>query len=168
LPLAFALGALVAFQRKELHRAVVTAFVGSIVIVAATRVLGTPQDLYSDGAKHIAATLLPRDDINKLVVVHSGLPHDSLTPRLAYYTKGWTSGWLEGKSSYKLGWTDDGLAGKLTAMASNNTAIVLERERDRFARPIEMDIPEYPLVIDRLKQTYRHHDSLRSYDLFYN
>jgi hypothetical protein len=53
-------------------------------------------------------------------------------------------------------------------MAPSNTAIVLERERDRFAKPIEIDIPEYPLVIARLKQTYRHHDSLRSYDLFYN
>ncbi len=167
-PLAIALTALVMIQRRHLKRALITGLTGLVVIVAATRVIGTPDDLYDDGAKHIANTLLPRASITKVVVVHSGLPHDSLTPRLAYYTNGWTSGWLQGRKSQKMGWPDDTLLRSLTEKAHANTAVVLERERDRFAAPIERTLPQYAETINLLKQKYQHYDSLRSYDLFYD
>jgi hypothetical protein len=156
------------FRRGGIQEALLFALAGLIVITAATRVIGYSDTLFTDGAKAVAKKLDRQESITKLIVVHSGLPFDSITPRLAYYTKGWTSGWAEGKSSLKLGWTDAGLAANLESSATPDAALVLERERDRFAPPITQDLPAYSKVIAMLSERYDSHDSLRSYDLFYN
>jgi 4-amino-4-deoxy-L-arabinose transferase-like glycosyltransferase len=169
-PLAIALVALIAFQLKQSSRSHVafTGLVGAIVIVAGTRIIGYPPDLYNDGAKQIASKLLTRPKVTNLIVVHSGAPFDSLTPRLAYYTNGWTSGWVEGRSSEKLAWTDPTLDTKLGALGTINTAVILERERDRFAKPMGQEFASYSPIVALLGRRYQHRDSLRSYDLFYN
>lgn len=170
IPLLFGLSLLIwwRFRRGGIQEALLFALAGLIVITAATRVIGYSDTLFTDGAKAVAKKLDRQESITKLIVVHSGLPFDSITPRLAYYTKGWTSGWAEGKSSLKLGWTDAGLAANLESSATPDAALVLERERDRFAPPITQDLPAYSKVIAMLSERYDSHDSLRSYDLFYN
>lgn len=165
--LSLALTLLLALIRGDTQRTLITGLAGLIVIVAANRVISTPGGLYDSGAKQIANRILPRTDIIDLVVVHSGLPHDSLTPRLAYYTNGWRSGWLEGRAVRKMEWTDSSITAKLSNVTTHS-AVVLERELDRFALPAEEAIPQYNEVKTVLKRDFGHYDSLRSYDLFYN
>jgi hypothetical protein len=140
--------------------------VSLVFVAAATRIWGYNESTFADGAEQIAELLSHRRDITEVVVVHSGLPHDSLTPRLALYTKGMTSNWIEGKRTTKGAWTDDTLVQWFARNADANTAVILSREIDRFNRPSVAFTRRYDSVVALMQTRFQKRDSLRSYDLF--
>jgi hypothetical protein len=137
------------------------------VMVAAVRVISYDEQTFSGGAKHIASKVFSDPRISELVVIHAGLPHDSLTPRLAYYTQGWTSGWQEGRAVRKHTWYSPELFDELASVPPGR-AVILEREQDRFSKPSAEFTVRYDSAIAILEQRFNKRDSLRSYDLFYN
>ena len=151
----------------SLPYAIFTVILASIVMAAAIRVISYNEETFTDGARHIASRVFADPTVSKLFVVHAGLPHDSLTPRLAYYTQGWTSGWQEGRSVTKHTWYSPELVGEL-AQLPPKSAVILEREQDRFSRPSAEFIERYDSAVLILEQRFTERDSLRSYDLFYD
>lgn len=156
------------FQRNRVDTRWLFLFTGMIFIAAATRVWSYEESTFADGARHIAAVLEQQEDIRKITLVHSGLPHDSLTPRLAVYTKGMTSNWVVGKTTEKLAWTDDLLVQQIASQSSEARAVILTREIDRFNVPSAAFKARYDSVVSLLASRFHRRDSLRSYDLFYN
>lgn len=144
------------------------ALTGVFVMTSAAKILSYREEVFSDGAKRVVQTLQQRPVITELTVLHTSLPHGEQTPRLAYYTYGWTQGWVPGKTSTKIAWDNDDVFARLGQLATESSAVVVERDWDRFYKPPTNVVMRMDSIKALLYTMYSRYDSLRSYDLYYN
>lgn len=156
-----------AWQSRTRSELLYLILAGLFVLSASVKVLNYKEEVFTDGARHIATTLGSQPTITNLVSLHTSLPSDDLAPRLAYYTEGWTRGWIPGKTASALHWDNDGVRDSLNTRLSNNTAVIIERDWDRFYVPSREVTQRMTELRSLLKTRYANYDSLRSYDFFY-
>jgi 4-amino-4-deoxy-L-arabinose transferase-like glycosyltransferase len=163
--------ALMIFARRRgttFRAFILLTLVGVFVMTSTAKVLSYREEVFTDGAERIASILRARPQITELSVLHTSMPHDEQTPRLAYYTYGWTQSWIAAKTSTKIAWDKDDVFSRLIMIDPGSSAIVIERDWDRFYVPPAIVTGRMDSIKSTLAQRYTHYDSLRSYDLFYN
>ncbi len=133
--------------------------------LALGHVLSEHDSVYEDGAGQVAAIAAIQPGKPNLIVVHHNFPHEQYAPQLAYYTNGWTLGWLPGNTSQFLTW-DSAAKSTYTPDTGRDVAIVIHFW-DRFNLHPAPDEPSLDSVERKFQTDFRHHQAFRSYTIYY-
>lgn len=149
-------------RRQQPITQIVNIAVALLVVAAYVRTLGASPAVFDQGASEIAATLANDPRITHLNILHSDVPHDSLAPQLAYYTNGWTAGWLHDRSVSR-----ETADTTLTESRFANSASIVLAHVDRYYKPSDREKREFAALHALLLQHHRRFDSLRGYRFYY-
>ena len=143
------------------------------VIIFSTILLGLAlAHLFSDdqsesmqGAPQAATMLLSGSAKNNLIVIHRNFPNEEYAPQLAYYTKGWTLGWIPGKTSRAITW-DSAVTNSYITDSSRECAVVVRFE-DRFYHRPASEPALWDSLTCKLQKSFTHEQIFGSYILYY-
>jgi 4-amino-4-deoxy-L-arabinose transferase-like glycosyltransferase len=110
----------------------------------------------------IISALPTKDD---LVVIHNDFSHEEYAPQLAYYTGGWTLGWIPGKTSRAITW-DSALTNNFIPDSSQEV-VVVTRFEDRFYHRPAHEAALWDTLTRKLRQSFSHEQTYPSYMLYY-
>jgi 4-amino-4-deoxy-L-arabinose transferase-like glycosyltransferase len=117
------------------------------------------------GASLIMTVLSANLAKSDLVVIHSDFPSEQYAPQLAYYSKGWTLGWIPGKTSRAISW--DSAATSAYTPDSSHEIAVITRFEDRFYHRPASETALWDTLTRKLRKSFSHEQVYRSYVLYY-
>jgi 4-amino-4-deoxy-L-arabinose transferase-like glycosyltransferase len=117
------------------------------------------------GASQIGKVLLENPTKNNLVVIHRDFPSEEYAPQLAYYTNGWTLGWIPGKTSRTISW--DSAAASGYSPDSSREFVVITRFEDRFYHRPASEVALWDTLTHKLRMSFSHEQEFRSYVIFF-
>ncbi len=154
-----------ATMSSENHARISVGFSVLLLSLAFLHLFSTQEHVYQDGAESVAsiATLLPEK--SSILVIHPNFPNEKYAPQLAYYTHGWTLGWIPGKTSRTMTW-DSSVSLECTADSARELAVITRFE-DRFFHPPVSEIALWDSLTKKLHRCFSHEKVYRSYVLYY-
>ena len=111
---------------------------------------------------HLALSLPQKSSI---VVIHRDFPHEQYAPQLAYYTSGWTLGWIPEKTSHTFTWGSAATSAYIPD--SSKEIAVIVRFEDRYYHRPPAEVVLWDLLTNKLRRSFSHEQDFRSYYVFY-
>lgn len=133
--------------------------------LAFTHLLSEDAPVFEDGAAKVAALAAGLSSKSTMVVIHSDFPHELYAPQLAYYTGGWTLGWIPGKTSQTITW--DSAATPAYAPDTVREIAVVVNYTDRFNHPSPEKMALWDSLTQKLQRSFPNERIFRSYVVFY-
>ncbi|HET6401445.1 MAG TPA: glycosyltransferase family 39 protein [Candidatus Kapabacteria bacterium] len=133
--------------------------------LAFTHLLSEDVPVFEDGAAKVAALAEGLSSKSDMVVIHSDYPHEEYAPQLAYYTGGWTLGWIPDKTSRTITW--DSAATPAYAPDTAREIAVVVNYTGRFNHPSPGKIALWDSLTQKLHRSFSNERVFRSYVVFY-
>ncbi len=140
---------------------------GVVVLIltgAALHPLTQQEAVFTNGARPISQILQMQTGKVRAVIIHPDFPHEQFAPQFAYYTAGWTLGWLPNKSSDTL--TYERAIASYVPDSSQDVAVVTHFT-DRFHHPDRQEVGTLAVLDERLRRAFLRRTILRSYTIYY-
>ncbi len=152
--------------RSVKDRSRYSTIVSILLVGIALAHLFSEEDLvFENGASQIASVVLGTNTKNNIVVIHPDFPNEEYAPQIAYYSKGWTLGWVPGKTSRSITW--DSAATNSYLPDSLNEFAIVTRFEDRFYHPPAHETELWDTLTHKLRSSFAHEQVFRSYVLYY-
>ena len=149
--------------RTSTHR--YAAFASLALLAGAWLHIASQQpSVYANGAQQ-GAVILDSLHRNHLDVLHADFPTERYAPQLAYYTHGWTLGWLPNKTADTVTW--EAACDPSFQPDPTKDVVVIVRFRDRFAVPTLLETNTLRALDLKLSRLFPHKSLTRSYTLYY-
>ena len=141
------------------------AFCVILLGIALSHLLSQSDAVYENGAANISALVDSLSTKTTMVVIHPDFPHELYAPQLAFYTGGWTLGWIPGKTSRSITW--DSAATPAYFPDSTREIAVITRFENRFFHPPDLERALWNSLTQKLRQSFSNERVFRSYVVFY-
>ncbi len=151
------------FIQKESRNAVILSTL--LLGIALTHLVSQSASVYDNGASQIARILQSYPAKSDVIIIHPDFPNEAYAPQLAYYTSGWTLGWISGKYSRTITW-DSAATSNYMPDSSKQFAIV-SRFEDRFYHRPSSEMAHWDTLTQKLRHSFSHERMFRSYALYY-
>jgi len=133
--------------------------------VAIGHLISQQDAVFMLGARRTAAVAFSVPQKNTIVLIHPDFPNEEYAPQLAYYTDGWTLGWLPGKYSNAITWQR--AAGSSYVPDPSTEIAIVSHFEDRFnPRSLETETL-WNELIGKLRQKFSQEKDFRCYTVFY-
>ncbi len=140
-------------------------FSALLLAIAFTHIFSANENIYQNGAEQVAAIAENLPTRSRIVLIHEDFPNEQYAPQLAYYTNGWTLGWIPGKISQTITW-DSAATNSYIPDASKEVAIIMRFE-DRFYHRPTRETALWDSLARKLRSSFAHEQAYRSYVLYY-
>jgi 4-amino-4-deoxy-L-arabinose transferase-like glycosyltransferase len=142
-----------------------TAFVVILVGIAFAHLFSEGNFVFENGASQVATIISHPSSKTNIVVIHYDFPNEEYAPQLAYYTCGWTLGWIPGKTSRTFTW--DTAAINSYKPDSSQDFVIVTRSVDRFNHLSDKDSAVMDTLMSKLWSNFAHKREFQSYVVFF-
>ncbi len=154
-----------AFRIMEDRLRLATAFSILLLGIGVSHLCSEGNSVFENGASQVATIIAQPNMKTNLVLIHSGFPNEQFAPQLAYYTNGWTLGWIPGKTSHAITW-DSVVTNSYIPDSTNEIAVVIRFE-DRFNSRSASESMLWNTLLSKLRKDFSHERDYYSYFMFY-
>ncbi len=156
---------IIARKYTKTHAKASVGFAALLLAIAFAHIFSTQENVYQDGAEHVAsiAKMLPAK--SEMVIIHPDFPNEEFAPQLAYYTGEWTLGWIPGKTSQAI--TRDRAASGAYIPDSSKEFVVVSRFENRFYHRSVREATLWDTLTRKLRQNFSHEEVCPSYTVYF-
>ncbi|HEX5316884.1 MAG TPA: glycosyltransferase family 39 protein, partial [Candidatus Kapabacteria bacterium] len=153
--------AAVALARIASHARYAVALSLLLLGLAFSHLLSEDARVFQDGAAKVASLATGLSSKSDMIVIHPDFPHEQYAPQLAYYTGGWTLGWIPNKTSRTITW--DSAATPAYAPDTAREIAVIMNYTDRFNHPTPAKTALWNSLTKKLQRSFSHERVFRSF-----
>ena len=130
------------------------------------RLANRNEQVFIDGAKAVADSLLSAHSIHTLEVYHNDYPHEQYVPQFNYYSNGWLLGWQKGRSATTRTWQGIDSVFRSGTTPRSDAALVIAGW-DAFNSPTDSERAMLVRVNQNLLAVYLHSLHTKQYQLYW-